>query len=241
MYKVVEIDGVGPVLFRKNKRLKRLSMKVDGEGRVIVNIPWLVSSTIAKSWVEEKKDWIIKATRKIEKRNGETTIFRPGTVFKTFRHSIEFVRSDKKGVKIDTTVDTVKVSFCNDIPEEDILAASTQKKLKNLVEDVYKYEAKVFLIPRTEEIAREFGFKHGRISVRNNKSRWGSCSHDDNIILNIHLMRLPEYLRDYVILHELCHTVEKNHSKNFWDLMEKVCPNSKAKRKELGQYSTVIY
>jgi predicted metal-dependent hydrolase len=241
MYKVVEIDGVGPVLFKKDRRYKRLSMKVDAEARVIVNLPYNVHTSFAQDWVVEKKDWILKCTKKVQENKKKSTVFIPDTVYKTFRHRIEFVRSDKPGINLKTGDDYLVVSFSNNISEEDILKSETQAKLKGLVESVYKFEAQTYLIPRTKEIARELGFKHGRISVRNNKSRWGSCSGDDNISLNIHLMRLPLHLIDYVILHELCHTVEKNHSKKFWDLMEKVCTNSKGKRKELMQYSTVLY
>lgn len=241
MYKVVEIEDVGLVLFKKNKRYKRLSIKIDSEANVVVNLPLSVHSSLARDWVVEKKDWILKSKKKVERSNKKATLFVPGLVYKTFRHRIEFVRSDKPGVNVETGVDWVVVSFSNDISNKDILKPSTQKRLKEIVDSVYKYEAKTYLIPKTKEIAKDLGFKHGRISVRNNKTRWGSCSHVDNISLNIHLMRLPLHLIDYVIMHELCHTVEKNHYKSFWELMEKVCTNSKEKRKELMQYSTVLY
>ena len=241
MYKVVEIDGVGPVIFKKDKRYKRLSMKIDREARVMVNLPYNVSSSFAQNWVTEKKDWILKCIKKIEGNKNKATLFVPGTVYNTFRHRIEFVRSDKSGIKLEKGNDFLRVSFSNEITDKDILKPETQNRLKGLVESVYEFEAKTYLIPRTKEIAKELCFKHGRISVRNNKTRWGSCSGEDNISLNIHLMRVPERLIDYVIIHELCHTIEKNHSKKFWDLMEKVCTNSKEKRKELMQYSTVLY
>ncbi len=241
MYKLVEVEDVGSVLFKKNKKYKRLSMKVDREGGVVVNIPYLVSLSFAKSWVEEKKDWIINSIKKIEKRNSMATVFIPGLVYKTFMHTILFVWSNRKGINVEINLDKVQISFSNDITQEEIISDISQKRIRKLVEDILKYEAKKYLIPRTKDIAQKLGFKHGVISVRNNKSRWGSCSQDDNISLNIHLMRLPKHLIDYVILHELCHTKEKNHSESFWNVMEKVCPNSKSKRKELGRYSTIIY
>lgn len=241
MYKVVEIEGVGSVLFKKDRRYKRLSMKVDGEARVIVNLPYDVTSSFAKDWVIEKKDWILKSTSKVMDRKKKVTLFVPGTVYKTFYHTIEFVRSDKPDISLKQDNSLLTIGFSNDMPENEILGSYIQDSLRGIVESIYKHEAKGYLVPRTKEIAKELGFKHGRITVRNNKTRWGSCSHEDNISLNIHLMRLPKHLIDYVIIHELCHTIEKNHSQNFWDLMEKVCPNSKGKRKELGLYSTVLY
>lgn len=241
MYKVVEIEDVGPVLFKKDRRYKRLSMKVDGEARVIVNLPYGISSSVAKDWVIEKKGWILRSTAKVVDRKKNVTLFVPDTVYKTFQHTIEFVRSDKPDLSFKQDKSFITIGFGNNMSEEEILGSYIQDNLRGVVESIYKHEAKYYLVPRTKEIAKELGFKHGRITVRNNKTRWGSCSHEDNISLNIHLMRLPKHLIDYVIIHELCHTIEKNHSQNFWDLMEKVCPNSKGKRKELGQYSTVLY
>lgn len=101
-------------------------------------------------------------------------------------------------------------------------------------------EAKRYLPPRVKRQAERFGFKYGRLTFRDNVSNWGSCSFDNNISLNIKLMKLPDELIDYVILHELCHTVEKNHSAEFWQLVEKVCPGYAELRVRLKKYHTRI-
>ena len=90
-------------------------------------------------------------------------------------------------------------------------------------------EAKEYLPQRTENLAARHGFSYNGVTVKNLKSRWGSCSATNRINLNIHLMRLPEHLSDYVILHELAHTVHKNHSKDFWQCLNKLT-NDKAKQ-----------
>ncbi len=91
-------------------------------------------------------------------------------------------------------------------------------------------------------LAKKWGFRYNKVSVRKAKTRWGSCSTNGNISLNIHLIRLPKILIDYVILHELCHTIEHNHSEKFWVLMDRVTDNkSKMYREQMKEYSTEIY
>lgn len=97
------------------------------------------------------------------------------------------------------------------------------------------------LLDRLQELAMHHGFSFRRIAVRNQKTRWGSCSTLNNINLNISLIKLPDHLRDYVILHELVHTIHKNHSKAFWNKLDEVV-GGKAKelRREMRQFCTYL-
>jgi predicted metal-dependent hydrolase len=102
---------------------------------------------------------------------------------------------------------------------------------------VDKTSAREILIPRLKYLAEKHGFKYNRVALRNQKTRWGSCSSKNNINLNINLASLPQDLMDYVILHELTHTKIKNHSKDFWNHLEKHTPNPKQQNKELKNYA----
>jgi predicted metal-dependent hydrolase len=82
---------------------------------------------------------------------------------------------------------------------------------------------------RLKELADKHGFRYTRVTLRDSHSRWGSCSNRASISLSIYLQLLPQHLIDYVLLHELCHTIELNHSDRFWALMDKVT-DKKAKR-----------
>lgn len=101
-------------------------------------------------------------------------------------------------------------------------------------------KAKEYLPKRVDYLAKQYGFNYGKLSFRNPKTRWGSCSQSDNISLNIALVTMPAKLIDYVILHELTHTVEKNHSSKFWSKLEKCCPDYKKLRKELHSYTPYL-
>lgn len=75
-----------------------------------------------------------------------------------------------------------------------------------------------------------------KIGIKNHKSQWGSCSSGKNIYINYRVIFLPQYLADYVIMHELCHLREMNHSRRFWDLLKEYVPNFRAREKDLKQY-----
>ena len=96
----------------------------------------------------------------------------------------------------------------------------TAEEIKTLAEQAFK------LIPqRVEYFARQVGVTYGRITIRNQKTRWGSCSSKGNLNFNCLLMLAPTEILDYVVVHELCHRKEMNHSKAFWTEVEKVLPD----------------
>lgn len=102
--------------------------------------------------------------------------------------------------------------------------------------DVYKTTAKRILTSRLDQLAERYGFAYSKVYIRNQKTRWGSCSHKNNISLNMKLLRLPDELIDYVILHELVHTRIPNHSKGFWEELDRHVGNSKVFASRLRKY-----
>ena len=102
--------------------------------------------------------------------------------------------------------------------------------------EAMRAEAKKVLPVRLAELARKYSFEYNQVRIKHNVSNWGSCSRKGNINLNLNLMRLPENLRDYVMLHELCHLRQPDHSPRFHDLLESLCPGHRAMEKELRKY-----
>lgn len=111
-----------------------------------------------------------------------------------------------------------------------------QKEFIENSKPIDKAHAKKKLINRLNELAEEHGFTYNRVFIKNQKSRWGSCSAKNNINLNMKLVYLPDELMDYVIMHEAVHLKVKNHSKKFWKELDKLVGNAKAKDKELRKY-----
>jgi predicted metal-dependent hydrolase len=90
--------------------------------------------------------------------------------------------------------------------------------------------------PTELPLAQKHGFKYNKLFIRNQGTRWGTCSSKNNISLNMNLIRLPQELQDYAILHELVHTKHKNHSKKFWAEMDKLVRDAKKLRKRMKEY-----
>lgn len=118
------------------------------------------------------------------------------------------------------------------------MRGQAQKEFIEKFPDIDRKAATIQLLERLQELASEHGFKYKRATIRNQKTRWGSCSFDNNISLNIKLILLPDDLRDFIIVHELVHTREKNHGAGFWQLLTELIPDARARAKEVKKFST---
>lgn len=93
--------------------------------------------------------------------------------------------------------------------------------------------ARIVIRERVEFFNRQYNFEFKRIAIKNQRTCWGSCSQKGNLNFNYRVAELPENLRDYIIVHELCHLKELNHSRKFWELVAKVMPDYKRHRQDL--------
>jgi len=119
---------------------------------------------------------------------------------------------------------------------ENAALESAKKELENFC----RKKAQKYLAVHVPQIAREMGVRFGRITVRGQQSRWGSCSRENNLNFNWRLIFYDQRVADYVIYHELSHTVHHNHSSRFYALLEKYCPDYKILRKRLREGQTPI-
>ncbi|MDR0538059.1 MAG: M48 family metallopeptidase [Tannerellaceae bacterium] len=118
-------------------------------------------------------------------------------------------------------------------------SGKVQEFLKKAIGEALRVKATKCLPTRVEELAKKNGFIFTSVTITKTHSRWGSCNIRKEIRLSGYLMLAPEHLRDYVILHELCHTIHLNHGEKFWALLDKVTGNlAFALRAELKRYTT---
>lgn len=153
--------------------------------------------------------------------NGKIVVTKPFYV--SMKKALDFISERETWIK--ASLQKYNLSFPLKVEDRQLEEKNHFKK--------HAKEARKKISARLEEINSLYNFTYHRVSIRNQKTRWGSCSRDGNLNFNYRLILLkPEFL-DYVITHELCHLQEFNHSPDFWRLVAKVCPDYKRIRKEL--------
>jgi len=104
----------------------------------------------------------------------------------------------------------------------------------------HKEEALLLALERVEHFNQFYGFSYNKVFIKNQKTRWGSCSKKGNLNFNYKIVFLPELVRDYIIVHELCHLKEFNHSRKFWNLVSKTTPDFEIVRKTLREWDMAV-
>ena len=201
---IVNYHQIGDVRYVQNRQAKNLSIRINQQGEVRVTIPRYVSRRKAETFLMSKRHWILAKLSEIKPANGEKRILKDGDLLNVRGKAIPIVLKKDSG----------------DVEEA--------------VWSILLEEARDYLPDRVEELATQNGFRYSSVKVRRMKNRWGSCTAKNAINLNSWLVMLPEQLSDYVILHELVHTRHRDHSKSFWEALDRVTEgSSKMLRKEL--------
>jgi len=236
--RTLNIPDIGDIQLIKSDKAKNVSITIEPLEGVIVKLPRRCSYAAAEEVVFEKITWIRRNKKHVEIIEEQHTIFDDETIFKTREHELEIIRGFSQTIRSRLSAGKIKVyiPLAKNIKDKD-----AQEAIREGIEKAMRKEAKEYLPQRISLLAYENGFYMNRVFIKNTKTMWGSCSYENNINLSMQLMRLPDELIDYVMLHELAHTVEKNHSKKFWELLERILPGAKRLDKELKNYRTQIY
>lgn len=201
-------------IVRSNR--KTLAISVDAFGRLIVRAPKRCSEERIFAFLREKEGWIL---RQQSKRQGAGTHLPPEDL-----HGYQFLLLGKQ-TKI-VVDDGKKVGYDG---ERNIIYLPREKSRERLVKWL-KENAKRILTAVTERKAKELGVSYKSITITSAKTRWGSCSGDNALRYTFRLLYCPKEIIDYVVLHELAHTLQHNHSKQFWKIVEGYMPDWKIRR-----------
>lgn len=219
--KRVDIPGIGSVLLWRNPRAKRLIIRVKPYDGVRITVPDGMSFRSATDFVEKKKEWILQHLRKLQDSEQQNALFYDGTTgLRTRFHRLAARASNAHGFHVLFAQQEVSAFYPAHLGLDH---PDVQAFLKSAFIETLRREARCYLPNRLSELARQHGFQYRRVFIKNQRTRWGSCSERNNINLNLQLMRLPDDLIDHVLLHELVHTEIKNHSPAFWNRLNEVC------------------
>jgi predicted metal-dependent hydrolase len=226
--KVVHFKSIGPVTFFRNRRSKNMKISVKPDKSVLVSFPFFVSEKEILTFLTQNESWIRRQQEKVNAKRNKLSAER---VFKTKLHTIKLCAGKIQETKFSGN--------CIRFHSPEFSSEKTHAIVEKLITDVYRLEARKLLPPRLNELAKKHHFQYQKVTIRNNKRNWGSCSSRNNISLNLQMMKLPDHLIDYILLHELVHTEIKDHSERFWKRLDVVTGNrARELAREVKKYST---
>jgi predicted metal-dependent hydrolase len=228
------IPELGKVQFTKRKQSKSITVRYDPVGKLKVSLPQNISINNGIRYINHHKAAIKKKVETIQQKHNLVDYTRLTTKW----HKVIL----RPGIQPGFSYQIKNFNIIVDYPTgTDVKDNDLQTITRKGIEEALRKEAKAFLPNRLHQLADKHQFSYNNLYIKHVKSLWGSCSSSNNINLNIHLMRLPSRLIDYVLLHELCHTMHKNHSIHFWNLLEQCIEGDmQSLKKELRDYTPRI-
>jgi predicted metal-dependent hydrolase len=199
-----------PLLMVHHPRARRYLLRLRQDGTARVTIPRHGSISAARDFAVRNIGWLEQQFQRLAAQPKSPAGWQIGTEI-LFRGSPVRIELEADG-SIRFGTEQVKVTD---------VSADLQPAIQNHLRQLAAKE----LPPRVMELAGAHGIQVSRVSVRNQKSRWGSCSRRGTISLNWRLIQSPGFVRDYIILHELAHRRQMNHSDKFWQEVARLCPD----------------
>lgn len=215
----------------KSNRAKYIRIKISREGDLSVVLPLGISAKHAHEFIHKKSHWIAKNVKKSSSRiNIEFPDFLNLTLLGE-RWDIDYVKANCHS-KDDPKN---RISLEEKFEKQLVITGNIENWIvtKKILNHWCRIKSKRIFTIMLQGLAEEHGFHFNKLTIRTQKTRWGSCSTKKNINLNSKLLLMPENIVKYVMIHELCHTIEMNHSSNFWQLVGDCDKNYKDNRKQL--------
>jgi predicted metal-dependent hydrolase len=213
---------------RSAKRRKSISLQIRNEAEVIISAPCFTPAKEINSFVEEKQNWINKNIQKLK----EAAVRNKSKEYETGEQFFYLGRSYPLEVFFEP-FETEGIVFWNNCFYLNTRGGKDQRK--HYFVSWYKKKAYDFFSRRVDFFSRMLKLESGRISITSAEKRWGSCSVDNNLSFSFRLIMAPPDIIDYVIVHELMHIREKNHSPKYWQRVEAAMPEYKKHRRWLKE------
>lgn len=210
----IDYPGLGyPCELIQNKG-KNVSLSVYPNNRIVIRYPKRVSQKFILEFLEERKSWVKERYNKNKAHNPKKTEFADGEILPLFGVNRKISHS------LTEKTELTEKSFILNTKGLRSTQGKTKRALKFLKEELENRS-----IPLIEHQIKVIGTKRYSFAIKSMRSLWGSCSPRNKITLNLALIFCPEFVLQYVILHEVSHTKEHNHSKRFWSLLASLDPD----------------
>jgi len=223
-----EMETIGnsqPLVLVRNPRARRYVLRLRPDGTARVTIPRGGTLAGAQQFVARQRDWLERARDQLASRPARLRSWSVGTCI-LFRGADVVIES--------VANDAVRLGL------EVVSVADAAADLRPEIEQHLRALAARELPPRVLAYAGQHQLQVSRITVRNQRSRWGSCSRRGTISLNWRLIQSPEFVQDYIILHELMHLRQMNHSARYWREVATVCPDYLSAERWLKQHASLL-
>ena len=214
-----------PLLAVRNPKTRRYLLRLRADGTARVTIPRGGSPDVARQFVERNVPWLERQLEKLATQSRTPAIWTPGSEL--------LFRGERVEIEVDAT-GFIRLGL------EVVPIASDRADLRPALENHLRALATRELPARLLELAAQHGLHVNHVTVRNQRTRWGSCSRRGNISLNWRLIQTPPFVRDYICLHELAHLRQMNHSERFWSEVARLCPDYLHAEKWLKQNSRLL-
>jgi len=217
----------GAITLRRSKLARTVRLKLDARGVISISLPMRTPLFIAKQLLNDSRQNLRHLVADLRQKRQE---FKEGDMVGK-SHVLRFETSQTGSYQ--HRIEQNQLIISRPLRTE---SSELQAIIHTGISKALRLQAKAYLPRRLQQLAETYGFAYQKIRFGSAGTRWGSCSSQGTISLNIWLMQLPFELIDYVLIHELCHTKEMNHSQAFWRLIETYCPNYRQQRKALKQF-----
>ena len=224
-----------PYLFKRVPRRRHVHILVNDEGTIEVRAPWRFGLRKAREMLRENADWVLKSLGAVRERLAQRPRLVTGTRLPLLDGSLRLDVRPKAQVDMFECARPSRGRVERRGADLRVSTASLgERELRALIERWYRREAATWLTGRVEHYSPQLGVRPSRVTIRGQRSRWGSCSGRGTVSLNWRLMMVPSALADYVVVHELCHLRHMDHSPRFWAMVASAIPDYRQRRHSLN-------
>lgn len=210
------------------KKVKNASIRISSNLDITVTVPMIYSQSRVDNLIKDKSLWISKTLLKLSKRKKDFILEDDEILLFGERYTLA----------IDSSVNNRIITY----HESKKIVSNHRITAKSaILKSWYVHLAKKEILKMVNEIAVKYGFEYNRVFIRDQKTKWGTCSSRKNISFNWRLIRCPKFVIEYLIIHELSHLREMNHSKKYWELVGTMCPDFKKAKLWLKEYESYLF